>query len=409
MELHKPTATFFLDTRRSKSGDKFPLKLTIYRRPDKKRYGTAISLTSGDWEKIQNPKLKDQKLKDIRIEMTVIMNKANKILEKLEPFSFELFEKRFYTASGVKVDLTLKHWFDSYINELEAQGREGTRTAYQTALNSLLAFKPNLKLTDVTKDFLEDYETYMRKESKSPSTIGIYLRELRAIFNRVIKAGIIKQEQYPFKDYSIPGGRNIKKALTEKQLMELFQYKPKTKAQSKALDFWKLSYLCNGMNMTDIVNLKPENIQSNFLFFTRQKTLRTKKKDLRPIKVPLHKEAIAIINRWRSNDKDNPFLFSILKSDLTPKSTKGRIRKFIRETNDEMDKVRLDLGFQDRLGTYVARHSFSTMLMRKGAPTQLIKESLGHSSVSVTENYLGDFGDDIKIDYTNLLTDFKIK
>jgi integrase/recombinase XerD len=58
------------------------------------------------------------------------------------------------------------------------------------------------------------------------------------------------------------------------------------------------------------------------------------------------------------------------------------------------------------LGTYVARHSFSSRLMRKGASTQYIKESLGHSSAAVTESYLGDFMDNVKEEYAILLTDF---
>lgn len=56
-----------------------------------------------------------------------------------------------------------------------------------------------------------------------------------------------------------------------------------------------------------------------------------------------------------------------------------------------MDEIRKELKIDQQVGTYVARHSFSTRLMRKGVNTQYIKESLGHSSVAVTENYLGDF------------------
>ena len=65
-----------------------------------------------------------------------------------------------------------------------------------------------------------------------------------------------------------------------------------------------------------------------------------------------------------------------------------------------------ELGFENKLGTYVARHTFSTRLMRKGVSSLYIKESLGHSSVAVTENYLGDFGEQVKHEYAKLLTDF---
>ena len=59
-----------------------------------------------------------------------------------------------------------------------------------------------------------------------------------------------------FKKFEIPSSRNIKKALNDDQLELLLKHIPKTALQSKAYDFWVLSYLCNGMNMTDILHLK---------------------------------------------------------------------------------------------------------------------------------------------------------
>ena len=71
-----------------------------------------------------------------------------------------------------------------------------------------------------------------------------------------------------------------------------------------------------------------------------------------------------------------------------------------------MKTIRLELKIDQKVGTYVARHSFSTVLKRKGISTEFIKESLGHSSSVTTENYLDSFTDDVKLEYSNLLTDF---
>ncbi len=48
-----------------------------------------------------------------------------------------------------------------------------------------------------------------------------------------------------------------------------------------------------------------------------------------------------------------------------------------------------------------------TILKRKGISSEFIKESLGHSSLVTTENYLDSFTDDVKLEYANLLTDLK--
>jgi len=406
MERYKPTATFFFDTRKCKSDGKYPLKLTIYCKPDKKRFNVNIDLTKGDWIKINSPKLKDENLREIKIKMGAELQKANTILEQLVPFSFSRFEAEYFKNSVLKLDLTLKAWFENYTKELEVQGREGTRISYNTTLNSFTNFKANLKLTDITKEFLQDYERYMIKKGKSPSTIGIYLRQLRAILNQAIAQGVLRQDEYPFKDFEIPSSRNVKKALSDSELQTLLTYQPEIDHQVKAIDFWVLSYLCNGMNMTDIIHLKPANINGQFLHFVRQKTKRTKKKDLRPIKVALSPRALEIIDKWRSKEADHPYVFPVLEDGLSPKTVKHRTQRFIKFINDGMDKVRKELKIDQKVGTYVARHSFSTRLMRKGVNTQYIKDSLGHSSVAVTESYLGDFNEEVKQEYAKYLTEF---
>jgi integrase/recombinase XerD len=239
---------------------------------------------------------------------------------------------------------------------------------------------------------------------RSNSTIGIYLRQLRAIINQAIDAGVLSQDKYPFRKYEIPSGRNIKKALSESQISQLLNHTPENPDQQKALDFWILSYLCNGMNFADIVALKPGNMAGNYLHFIREKTKKTKKKDLRPIKVGLNPRAKEIIKKWSHTDPANPYLFPILEEGLTPLTIKYRCQRFTKWVNKHMEEIRKDLKIDQKIGTYAARHSFSTVLKRKGVSTEFIKEALGHSSVVVTENYLDSFTDDVKLEYANMLT-----
>lgn len=172
------------------------------------------------------------------------------------------------------------------------------------------------------------------------------------------------------------------------------------------MDFWLLSYLCNGMNFADIIALKPENIDGNYLHFIRQKTKHTKKKDLRPIRVGLNPKAKIIIEKHRNTDQSNPFLFPILETGLAATTVKYRCQRFIKWVNKRMEAIRTELKIEQPIGTYAARHSFSTVLKRKGVSTDFIKEALGHSSVAVTENYLDSFTDGVKLEYANLLTSF---
>lgn len=406
MEENKVNVSFFLDASRPNAEGKCLIKLNIYAKPDKKRYATGYHATKEEWEKINGSNLKNKDLIEIKEKLSAAQTKALKIIKKLEPFSFVVFEEMFFDKVSRNTTKNLTTWFENYIKELKANGQIGTANAYNTTINSINGFKKGLNLQDITPLLLQGYEKHLLSSQKSVSTISIYMRQLRTIINQAITAGVFPSELYPFRKYEIPAGRNVKKALSEKDISSLLNHRPIKKDEEKALDFWILSYLCNGMNFADIIELKPENINNNLLQFIRQKTKRTKKKDLRPIKVGLNPRAIEIIEKWKNTNPENPYLFAILEPNLNPVTAKHRCKRFIKWVNLRMETIRLELKIDQKVGTYVARHSFSTILKRKGISTEFIKESLGHSSSVTTENYLDTFTDDVKLEYSNLLTDF---
>jgi hypothetical protein len=102
-----------------------------------------------------------------------------------------------------------------YIKKLLREGRIGTAVSYQCSYMSLRKFKGDVPFPLITPSFLIEYENWLKDQDVSKTTIGIYLRPLRAVFNEA-DAGIIKKEKsYPFgrRKYVIPTTRNIKKAL----------------------------------------------------------------------------------------------------------------------------------------------------------------------------------------------------
>ena len=52
------------------------------------------------------------------------------------------------------------------------------------------------------------------------------------------------------------------------------------------------------------------------------------------------------------------------------------------------------LNVSTKITTYVARHSFATVLKRSGVNTSIISEAMGHSSEKVTQIYLDSFEND---------------
>ncbi len=185
----------------------------------------------------------------------------------------------------------------------------------------------------------------MAKEEKSKTTVGIYLRSLRAIFNKAIEEGNIIADIYPFKKYKIPTGQNIKKALDKLDLKTLYTAElERGSAKEKARDFWFFSYQCNGMNFRDIAELKYKDINRKSFSFLRHKTLHTTKDKPRPIIVPLTESIKAIIERYGTKPVlPENYMFPILEK-LMNETEKLRVNQnFIRFVNQHIQKLAKDL------------------------------------------------------------------
>lgn len=144
--------------------------------------------------------------------------------------------------------------------------------------------------------------------NRSISSVGFYLRPLRTIMNLAKENGIIKPEAYPFgkRKYIIPTARNIKKALSIEQIKQVFDYPTIHRSGlDKAKDFWIFSYLCNGINMSDVAHLRWNNVNAETIVFEREKTKRTKRGS--PVKiVALRNDRInAIIKKWSRKYSDS--------------------------------------------------------------------------------------------------------
>ncbi len=72
-----------------------------------------------------------------------------------------------------------------------------------------------------------------------------------------------------------------------------------------------------------------------------------------------------------------------------------------------MKRIGAELGFEAKVTTYVARHSFATVLKRSGASVEFIRESLGHKDLKTTQNYLDSFEHSVKENFQKQLLNFE--
>lgn len=343
----------------------------------KKYYPTPVNLSPDDFEKVQGPRPRNE-FKEIALKLQAYESKAAEVIDKLPFFTWTAFEKQ-YLVNRVTKD-TLDSAFTLYATELREADRIGTAVSYECARSSLNKFTPKLKFSDVTPELLRKYEKWMLAKGNSVTTVGIYLRPLRALFNNAIAEGLLTKEYYPFgkRKYEIPTGNNIKKALTLKDIGAIYKYKLEPGSPTeRARDYWIFMYLCNGINVKDLCLLKYENIKGDVLEFERAKTKRTKRK-VEPIRVTLTEHLNQIIRKWGQNKKDGAtYIFPVLEKGLSAERERQLIQQLTQVINVHMKEVGKALEITKDLTTYTARHSFASVLQRSGVSTEFIMRRWG--------------------------------
>jgi integrase len=399
--LQGVTISIVYDTRRTKEDLTFPVKIRVTHLRDSFYYSSGINLTEDEWKIL--PTTKKKSLIDTRELIQLAFDKVkHHVIELTQNEGFSFAGLNIRLKSGKQNSVISE--FISKIDMLEKEGRPGTASAYRCAKNSIEKFtKVNLKFSDITVDWLKRYEKHMIADERSMATVAIYMRAIRAILND--NKGFITPAQYPFGrgKYEIKKGSGRKMALTLSQINEILKIKLPTPEARKYRDLWYFSFLCNGINVNDMLRLKYSNIENGEILFARGKTVRTNpnQKEIRATLLP---EMDAIIIKYGNPDKSSDnYIFPFLTEGMTPVEIRVRVQDVTRRINLRMKKIGEALGYGS-ISTYNARHSYASILKHNNVNISFISESLGHSDLKTTETYLASFDNVARAKIASILT-----
>ena len=411
--------SIYHETRRAKENGKFSIKIRVYNKSDNIKqvrfFTTGIDLTEKEFETIwlnpENKKLRG-KNKELELKLKAIEKRANDEAKAMSIFDFSKFESKLFRKSSDKNNV--KHHFNLAIDKHTKNNKIGTAESYKYTLNSLGNFSnlimrdsiEKLSFNDISVDWLKAYEKFMIGKGKSYTTVGIYTRTLRAIFNNAIEENDISNDIYPFgkNKYKIPRTKKVKKALNSIQLKTLFNAKTSNENEEKVKNFWFFSYACNGMNLKDIALLKYSDIEDNKFTYYRAKTF-DKSSEKTEITIYLTDFTQSVIEIY-GNEKKNGLVFNIVTQTEDSETQYKQIKNFNRFINDHIKRIAKANNLPQDCSFYWARHSFATNSIRKGATMEFISEALNHSDLNVTKKYFAGFVVEAKMEFANSLLDF---
>lgn len=392
----------FLDTRTVNKKGTYPVKIKVYFQGKPKYYPTGICMsTKEELEEVLESKSK----KNIEIQY-IIHKEFNRILKNVDilvergTFSFSNLNNML----GKNIGGTLNEMISAKIKELENEEKFGTSAFYKGTLSLLKRYmKHDVPINEVTVEWLNGLEKFILKTANQ-TTVAMNMRNIRATMNIAKQVGVIRESDYPFGrgKYQIKEGSGKKKALNKKQLKAIAEYRDGSMTTEFYRDLWLFIYFCNGLNVADLISLKFSDIQNGEISFIRKKT-KDRTRDVKRIYAAITPEMYSIINKWGNDPKKSVYIFPFLKPGDSAWEHEKKKKNLTKLINKRMKMIgeKLNLG---KITTYVARHTYATVLRNEGIPISIISPMLGHSSVTTTEIYLADLESEYRAKNASLLS-----
>lgn len=347
------------------SNGESPLMLQVSKSGKRKYQSLGISIKPRYWDFTRNKPKPNCPNKDYI--QKIILDKQTELQQRMLELNSE--QKEYTTTTllndeNKKFELkTVSEFYQELIEEYRVNNKCGNRLIYKSSYNSLKVFtndKLDIPFSAIDITWLNKYERWLRSKGNEETTMSLMFRTLRSTYNKAIKAKCARKSEYPFDEFKINkfDVSTQKRAIAKTEVLKFTKdVRPIGKRQYIQLskDIFMFSYLCGGINFTDIANLTKANIiEGKRLHYIRQKTGKL-------IKIGLSEEAMKIIERYATESKG--YLFPILNANLhkTPLQKQNRIHKILGKVNINLKLIAAQLGVEGNLTTYVARHSFASV------------------------------------------------
>ena len=384
---------------RPKKDNTYPIMLRLTKSGKRKYVSLGVSVKEENWDFNKNiPKRncpdRDTILSVIEKRTAEYRAQINEFMVENKDYTLETLVQR--AESSVR-NMTVGNYLDLFISQLAKENRLGYAESFKGLKSSLLLYCKSLdiKFSAIDNQWLKGYELHLKKEGKARNTIGIRFRSLRALYNKAIADEVVKKDYYPFDTFRVSQfhEQTKKRAIKREDIKRIIDLDLRTITNYRSpylelgRDLFVFSYLSCGINLADMARIRYADIFNGRLQYHRKKTNKL-------ITCKLQEPALKIIEKYRK-EKVTPedYIFPILdrKVHKTETQIRDKIRKANKATNKALHKIEEKLGLPIELTTYVARHSFATVLKRSGVSISIISESLGHSSEKVTQIYLDSF------------------
>jgi hypothetical protein len=373
------------------TSDGFPLAVMVSHKRDRKRKNISFSLEK---HFNQDNKMITEKHPDYDILAPILMSiklKARKLILQGYTDVDQVFEELFaidhsqilFMDYAQKLVAEMKNIADERGKfDLKASNKVlGNIRCYENVLSQFENFSKKVTLQNLDFAILEQFKNYNLSIGNSKATINLYLRTLRAIYNKgILYHKFSNQKPFTglFSGLKAQSFNSRKKYLDRESLVKLENLNLQSEKQ-KYVDLFLLAFYFGGCDLIDLYYLKTRQLRKGRVVFERTKTNTGTLIDLK-----IHPKAALILDKYKN---DTEWVFSWKKENASYVTFRGNYqRDIVLVQVAEKIEIQPDGG---NLGIKVARHTFANLAKVLNIETDVIRELMGHQRNDV-DNYYKD-------------------
>jgi integrase/recombinase XerD len=382
------TLKLALDTRRAKKDGTFPLvfKLSINR--EQTQITTGISVKPKEFNAESNLIIGNPRANELLMKLdTQYRNRFYQYIISHQGHE-QLSEAKVFILNRQPEEFTIAEYWENLIDNMKAAGRDGGVKIYEQSL-STISKEINLDLPFAALSYKDvmNLETKLHKRGMSVNGASVYLRTFRAVCNKAINQDIVKLEWYPFRKHRMRKEKTVPRVMTMEEIKKYFSLNISLTDISYV--YWnigKLIFMLRGINMRDLMLLKPESVKNGRIIYRRAKTGKL-------YSIQITSEITAVLATFTPNET----LLGLITTEQAKSIDKIKhFKQKVKLTNKHLNKIGKLLGVVEPMSTYVFRYTYANFAKQLGYSKDLIAEALGHEyGNSVTGIYLEHFDNDV--------------
>jgi len=267
-------------------------------------------------------------------------------------------------------------FLDFYEREMEKDSsiKLSTKKEHKFTLGCLKEFHSEISFDDLTYEFLQNFDYFLRTKNYSQNTIHKHHRHIHRFLNIAIKKELFDMRKNPylnFKSKKVPSQR-LDLSFEELKRIENMTFPEQSKEIEIVRDIFLFSCY-SGLRFSDVMNLQQKHVQTdkNEISISLDKVIKTEK----PLTLPLF---------LLFNGKPQVLLLKYISDKIEfifPKISNQHMNRIL--------KIIAVIGnINKHLSFHIARHTFGTNLAELTADPYLIKELMGHADIKTSMIYI---------------------